>query len=159
MAKRKSSGKKNAKALMRDLFARMEAAPDAQSLNDDVIIPFAAALEEVCEARGYILNIFGEKSNIVFSGDDADAKAINPFMVLNELESGLNNHSLINDEERKKKLKSLVAQCVAVFTQLKLYNRLHMMREWIENMLFTTRAMKRFREIPFFLHQCLSDTR
>ena len=32
---------------MRDLFARMEAAPDAQSLNDDVIIPFAAALEEV----------------------------------------------------------------------------------------------------------------
>ena len=61
---------------MRDLFARMEAAPDAQSLNDDVIIPFAAALEEVCEARGYILNIFGEKSNIVFSGDDADANAI-----------------------------------------------------------------------------------
>ncbi len=61
---------------MRDLFARMEAAPDAQSLNDNVIIPFAAALEEVCEARGYVLNIFGEKSNIVFSGDDADAKAI-----------------------------------------------------------------------------------
>jgi len=76
MAKCKSSGKKNAKALMRDLFARMEATPDAQSLNDDVIIPFAAALEEVCEARGYILNIFGEKSNIVFSGDDANAKAI-----------------------------------------------------------------------------------
>ncbi len=76
MAKRKSSGKKNAEALMRDLFARMEAAPDAQSLNDDVIIPFAAALEEVCEARGYVLNIFGEKSNIVFSGDAADAKAI-----------------------------------------------------------------------------------
>ena len=61
---------------MRDLFARMEAAPDAQSLNDNVIIPFAAALEEVCEARGYVLNIFGEKFNIVFSGDDADAKAI-----------------------------------------------------------------------------------
>ena len=61
---------------MRDLFVRMEAAPDAQSLNDNVIIPFAAALEEVCEARGYVLNIFGEKSNIVFSGDDADAKAI-----------------------------------------------------------------------------------
>ena len=76
MAKRKPSGKKNAEALMRDLFARMEAAPDAQSLNDNVIIPFAAALEEVCEARGYVLNIFGEKSNIVFSGDDADAKAI-----------------------------------------------------------------------------------
>ena len=44
--------------------------------NANVIIPFAAALEEVCEARGYILNIFGEKSNIVFTGDEADARAI-----------------------------------------------------------------------------------
>jgi serine protein kinase len=41
---------------------------------------------------------------------DAEAKAINPFMVLNELESGLNNHSLINDEERKKKYRELLAQ-------------------------------------------------
>jgi len=76
MAKRKPAKKKGAETLMQDLFQRMEATKDAQSLNDDVIIPFAAALEEVCEARGYVLNIFGEKSNIVFSGDDANAKAI-----------------------------------------------------------------------------------
>jgi len=76
MAKRKPAKKKGAEALMQDLFQRMEATKDAQSLNDDVIIPFAAALEEVCEARGYVLNIFGEKSNIVFSGDDANANAI-----------------------------------------------------------------------------------
>ena len=38
--------------------------------------PFAAALEEICQARGYHLNIHGEKSNIVFSGDEADAEAI-----------------------------------------------------------------------------------
>ncbi len=61
---------------MRDLFRRMDAEKTAQSLNDNVIIPFAAALEEVCEARGYVLNIFGEKSNIVFSGEPADAEAI-----------------------------------------------------------------------------------
>lgn len=61
---------------MRDLFRRMEAEKTAQSLNDNVIIPFAAALEEVCEARGYVLNIFGEKSNIVFTGEPADAAAI-----------------------------------------------------------------------------------
>ncbi len=61
---------------MRDLFARMEAETTAEGLNDNVIIPFTAALEEVCEARGYVLNIFGEKSNIVFSGDAADAEAI-----------------------------------------------------------------------------------
>ena len=76
MAKRKSSRSKGAEALMKDLFRRMEAEKTAQSLNDNVIIPFAAALEEVCEARGYILNIFGEKSNIVFTGDEADARAI-----------------------------------------------------------------------------------
>jgi len=39
---------------------------------------------------------------------DADAKSLNPFMVLNELESGLNHHSLINDEERKKKYRDLL---------------------------------------------------
>lgn len=33
---------------------------------------------------------------------DPEAHAINPFMVMNELESGLDNHSLINDEEKKK---------------------------------------------------------
>ncbi len=76
MAKPKSPGQKGAEALMRELFERMEAEKTADGLNDNVIIPFAAALEEVCEARGYVLNIFGDKSNIVFSGDEKDAEAI-----------------------------------------------------------------------------------
>ncbi len=63
-------------ALMRDLFKRMEAEKTAEALNDNVIIPFAAALEEICRARGYILNIYGEASNIVFTGDAADTEAI-----------------------------------------------------------------------------------
>ncbi len=54
----------------------MEAEKTAEGLNDNVIIPFAAALEEVCGARGYVLNIFGDKSNIVFTGNEADAEAI-----------------------------------------------------------------------------------
>ncbi len=45
---------------MRDLFKRMEAEKTAEALNDNVIIPFAAALEEICRARGYVLNIYGE---------------------------------------------------------------------------------------------------
>ena len=61
---------------MRQLFLKMEAEKTAEGLNDNVIIPFAAALEEVCEARGYVLNIFGEKSNIVFTGSEADTEAI-----------------------------------------------------------------------------------
>ncbi len=81
MAKKKSRKKKDdnpdaPEALMRDLFRRMEAEKTAEGLNDNVITPFAAALEEVCRARGYVLNIFGEASNIVFTGDEKDAEAI-----------------------------------------------------------------------------------
>ncbi|MBT3307450.1 MAG: hypothetical protein HN377_13345, partial [Alphaproteobacteria bacterium] len=79
MAKKKSSSKgatSNADALMRSLFKKMEAEKSAEGLNDNVIIPFCAALEEVCEARGYVLNIFGDKSNLVFTGDEKDAAAI-----------------------------------------------------------------------------------
>ncbi len=79
MAKKKSSKKgtkSDAEALMRTLFKKMEAEKTADGLNDNVIVPFAAALENVCGARGYVLNIFGEKSNIVFTGNEADARAI-----------------------------------------------------------------------------------
>ena len=71
-----ADGAGNADAFMRELAARMEACPDAESLNDQVLIPFAAALENVCGARGYVLNIYGETSNIIFSGDPDDAEAL-----------------------------------------------------------------------------------
>ncbi len=60
---------------MRDLIARMEANPNAESLNDNVIMPFALALEKVCVARGYLINIFGESSNIAISSPE-DAETI-----------------------------------------------------------------------------------
>ena len=37
-----------------------------------------------------------------------EAKSINPFMVLNELEAGLKHHSLINDEETKQQYRDLL---------------------------------------------------
>ncbi|MEN1679187.1 MAG: serine protein kinase [Planctomycetota bacterium] len=37
-----------------------------------------------------------------------EAKSINPFMVLNELENGLKHHSLINDEETKQEYRDLL---------------------------------------------------
>ena len=81
MAKNKSRKKRGKhpegpEALMRDLFKRMEAERTAEALNDNVISPFAAALEEICRARGYVLNIYGEASNIVFAGDEEDTEAI-----------------------------------------------------------------------------------
>ncbi len=47
----------------------MEDCPTAEALNDRVILPFVQALEAVCGARGYVLNIYGEQSNLVFTGD------------------------------------------------------------------------------------------
>lgn len=59
--------------LLAAIIARMEECPNAESLNDDVIMPFILALEKVCEARGYLMNIYGERSNIaVTTPDDAE---------------------------------------------------------------------------------------
>jgi serine protein kinase len=42
-------------------------------------------------------------------GEQAQAdRCINPFMVMNELETGLSHHSLITDEEQKKRYKELL---------------------------------------------------
>ena len=87
-----ADGAGNADVLMRQLAERMEACPDAESLNDQVLIPFAAALENVCGARGYVLNIYGETSNIVFSGDPDDAEALYS-LIDDYLESRVDNVS------------------------------------------------------------------
>src|SRR6185503_16090029 len=48
-------------------------------------------------------------SNSLVSSQAQLDKAINPFMVMNELEGGLTHHSLITDEELKKEYKELLA--------------------------------------------------
>jgi serine protein kinase len=48
-------------------------------------------------------------SNALVSHQAQVEKAINPFMVMNELEGGLSHHSLITDEELKKEYKELLA--------------------------------------------------
>ena len=48
-------------------------------------------------------------SNALVSHQAQIEKTINPFMVLNELESGLSHHSLINDEELKKQYREILA--------------------------------------------------
>ena len=57
------------KKLANMLSESMGACPDAESLNNEVLIPFATALEGICGKRGYVLNIYGETSNIIFTGD------------------------------------------------------------------------------------------
>jgi serine protein kinase len=48
-------------------------------------------------------------SNTLVSAQAMEEKQINPFMVMNELESGLSHHSLINDEDTKKKYREILA--------------------------------------------------
>ena len=48
-------------------------------------------------------------SNTLVSPQAMEEKQINPFMVMNELEAGLTHHSLINDEDTKKRYKELLA--------------------------------------------------
>jgi len=47
-------------------------------------------------------------SNTLVSDQALKEKCINPFMVMNELEKGLHHHSLISDEETKKRYKELL---------------------------------------------------
>lgn len=49
------------------LIREMDGCPTAEDLNDRVIVPFVTALESVCQARGYVLNIYGQTSNLVVS--------------------------------------------------------------------------------------------
>ena len=62
--------------LAKMLSESMGACPDAESLNNEVLIPFATALERICGKRGYVLNIYGETSNIIFTGDPDDSEEI-----------------------------------------------------------------------------------
>ncbi|MBL9033036.1 MAG: serine protein kinase [Phycisphaerae bacterium] len=48
-------------------------------------------------------------SNTLVSRQAVEEKSINPFMLLNELESGLSHHSLISDEDTKKRYRELLA--------------------------------------------------
>jgi len=48
-------------------------------------------------------------SNTLVSRQAVEEKTINPFMLLNELESGLSHHSLISDEDTKKTYREMLA--------------------------------------------------
>ena len=71
----KSIAGNDADAFMRDLIRRMDGCETAEKLNDEVLMPFALALEKVALARGYLLNIYGEASNIAVTSDE-DAETI-----------------------------------------------------------------------------------
>ena len=77
MARRQSkrSPATSPKALRTTLLELMERNDTADALNENVIMPFVSALETVCSARGYLLNIYGDRSNLAITTEE-DAEAI-----------------------------------------------------------------------------------
>lgn len=67
--RKKQTGATN-KAFTSDLKKRMESCPTAEQLNAEVITPFIQALVNVCDARGYVLNIYGEHCNLAITPED-----------------------------------------------------------------------------------------
>jgi serine protein kinase len=57
-------------------------------------------------------------SNTLVSPQAMEERQINPFMVMNELEGGLQHHSLISDAETRKKYKELLAMVLAEYEDL-----------------------------------------
>jgi len=49
---------------------------------------------------------------------DPDLRALNPFMVLNELESGLKNHSLINNDDERERYRELLGVVKEEYTDI-----------------------------------------
>lgn len=68
--KKKGSGNSLDKAFDAELSRRMESCPTAEDLNAQVITPFIQALVTVCDARGYVLNIYGENCNLAITPED-----------------------------------------------------------------------------------------
>ncbi len=57
-------------------------------------------------------------SNTLVSAQAMEEKQINPFMVMNELEAGLSHHSLINEEDVRKKYKELLAVVMSEYEDI-----------------------------------------
>jgi len=49
---------------------------------------------------------------------DPDLKSLNPFMIMNELESGLDGHNLINDEDTREKYRRLLQTVKDEYTEI-----------------------------------------
>lgn len=71
---KKGRDKKGPSAFAKDLQSRMERCSTAEALNDQVITPFIQSLVTVCDARGYVLNVYGENCNLAITpGDNSES--------------------------------------------------------------------------------------
>jgi hypothetical protein len=58
------------------LIRAMDGLDTAEALHDKAIRPFVTALEDVCRARGYVLNVYGDGANLIVTGDAEASEAV-----------------------------------------------------------------------------------
>ena len=71
----KAKSHQSADWLFKNLSAEMAKHSNIEALNKNVIMPFIEALEKVSRSRNYVLNIYGLRSNLVFTSEE-DAEVI-----------------------------------------------------------------------------------
>jgi len=62
---------------------------------------------------------------------------------------------VLADKSPDRDMQQLIDEIVPLFTSVMMYNRVHILRDWMEHTTNVARAMKRFREVPFYFYQCL----
>ncbi len=67
---RRKASRKRKENNDQNFIALMEKCPDAETLNAKVVTPFVQALVTVCNARGYVFNIYGDHCNIVVTPEN-----------------------------------------------------------------------------------------
>ncbi|MHC8510187.1 MAG: hypothetical protein ACYYKD_12520 [Rhodospirillales bacterium] len=78
MSKPKGGRRAETKTLpaVADLIKAMDGLKTAEALNDGAVQPFITALEDICRARGYVLNIHSDGANLAVTGDGEAAEAL-----------------------------------------------------------------------------------
>ena len=64
---KKTKSRKHKPNLTWDIIREMDNYKNAEDLNQHIIKPFINALSEVCNKRGYILNIYGNHCNLAIT--------------------------------------------------------------------------------------------
>jgi len=79
--KAKIKNPKNESDATRSIIQDMNKYKNAEDLNENIIKPFINALSEVCNHRGYILNIYGNNCNLAITPEN---HAENLFRIINK---------------------------------------------------------------------------
>ena len=69
-------GPPKSQSAVANLIKGMDGLKTAEALNDKAIQPFLTALEDICRARGYVMNIYTDGANLIVTGDSESSEAV-----------------------------------------------------------------------------------